>query len=222
MHIEIRAYGTPQQERDFHAEISPILARIRASWSGFLVLRRIHDSDRRCRIVPYLGEFGANNAFARPFNRLGAGSFSRERRGGGSGSEVHFSPSTRLQNRVQWRNDEVLLHELCHSMRQVMGLQRYRRNATGGVGFVPMASFENIEEFFAAIVTSVYSSEHGRPALGNHGSWPLPDQERLRDRPFSTRLREIGERMPDFVTDMQEIPRTVAAFNPFRDILPDL
>ena len=85
-----------------------------------------------------------------------------------------------LRNRgIQGRNDEVLLHELCHSLRQISGVERYRRTRGGGVTPLEMSGgFANIEEFFAVMVTSVYSSELGRRPLGNTQDASLSDPTR--------------------------------------------
>ena len=163
---------------------------------------------------------GFNNAIANPLNDAGAGTFGGGGAAGGSGSEIQFS-TWNLRNRgIQGRNDEVLMHELCHALRQVYGVERYVRTASGGRDILPMSGgYNNVEEFFAAMVTSVYSSELGRRPLGNTQDASIRDPDRLRNPPFSTRLRDFQRRMPDFVANMQSIPRELARFNPFRYVL---
>jgi len=121
-------------------------------------------------------------------------------------------------NWPQGSSNEVLLHELAHALRQINGAERYSRDAAGNRVLLPMASFENVEEFFAVMVASVHSSELGRAALGNHGQWRLRDPNVLQRPPYSTRLRQIWQRMPRFAAGMAAIPVNVAAFNPFRDV----
>jgi hypothetical protein len=112
--------------------------------------------------------------------------------------------------------DEVLVHELAHALRQINGVERYEgRDAAGHPLLLRIVSFGNVEEFFAAMVASVHSSELGRPALGNHGQWPLRDPGVLQHPPYSTRLSEFRVQMPDLTRELAGIP---AAFNPFRDV----
>lgn len=222
MTLEIRSRGTPAQQAAYEGTIRPLLTTIRGTTTGQIVIRMLEGSAHRVRIVPFgrndYAEFGFNNAIAMPMSNS-CGSFGSERTGRGSGSNISFSVGNLRNRGVQGQNDEVLLHELCHSLRQVSGAQRLRRTAQGGVSLVSMeGGYDNIEEFFAAMVASVYSSERGRRPLGNHNASGLPDPTVLQRPPFSTRLRDFHRRMPEFTRAMAAIPPTTATFNPFRDV----
>jgi len=217
MAIFIHSRG-PQRIQDRYREsIERVLRDIELTRTGKIVLKYNRQDRHRVIISPYL-DAGGPNAFATAGNFLSSGTFSANRIASGSGSRIEFSVarSTFPENTPQGRADEVLLHELSHSLRTITGTQRLsgrRSTAT----FLAMASYETVEEFFAAMVASVHSSELGRAILGNHGRWPLRNPEVLKTPPFSTRMRQICERMPEFAGDMALIPETVAPFNPFRD-----
>lgn len=99
--------------------------------------------------------------------------------GAGSDSEIHFTPqeptpvcgsgvvasACRLRGQAEHNADETLLHEMVHSMRQMLGQsQRYPTVVSG---------YDNDEEFFAIVITNVYISEKGGKALraSHHGSY---------------------------------------------------
>jgi hypothetical protein len=81
--------------------------------------------------------------------------------GGGSGSTIFYSPEESKRIRGAGNDpDEVLFHELCHSLRNLTGLARCE-----AVG----ERFDDIEEFWAILITNIYRSECGRSGLrGDH------------------------------------------------------
>jgi len=213
MTLEIRSQGTQSQQQRFEGNIQTIINAIRTRISGRHLLRRLEVSSKRVIIYPYTQadrDSMGHNAYAQPRNQAAA-SRNRKGPGRGSASEVHYSPNMWRGQRVQSQPDEVLFHELCHSLRQINGLQRM-----SGGNFRYIASFENVEEFFAAMVTSVYSSENNRPVLGNHGYWQLRNVDVLLERPYSTWINNFKSSMPDFTHDIAAITQQQAAFNPFR------
>jgi hypothetical protein len=67
------------------------------------------------------------------------------------------------------RSDEILFHELVHSLRHV----------TGQTSIQPMAeNFDRVEEFMAVLVSNIFASEINRPLRGGHHgvSLGLPGQ----------------------------------------------
>ncbi|WP_452220832.1 M91 family zinc metallopeptidase [Lacinutrix salivirga] len=217
MAIRIRSRGSQPLQQRYEQSIQAVINDIQVTNTGRIVVRHLERSSRRVTISPYLAA-GGNNASATPGNELSGGTFTADRIASGTGSKIAFSVerSTMSAHVPQGTADEVLLHEMSHALRQVTGTERLAR-VNGTVTLLPMASYENVEEFFAAMVASVHSSELGRALLGNHGSWPLRNPEVLNRPPFSTRLRQICERMPDFTRELAQIPVSVAPFNPFRN-----
>ena len=224
MALEIRSVGTAAQQAAYKATVLPLLRQIRLTQTGAIVLRRIEASPRLVRIVPTtrreLRDGGFNNAVANPMNERSSGTLGVGSPAAGTGSEIQFSIRNLRNRGIQGRNDEVLLHELCHSLRQINGVERYQRGSGGRWEPRAMAGgYGNVEEFFAAMVTSVYSSELGRRPLGNTEDASIRDPSRLNNAPFSTRLRNFQSRMPGFVRELQGISAQQAQFNPFRDVL---
>ncbi len=216
MAINIRSGGPAASQRRYREGVQSILVTIRRTETGRLVMDRLARAPFDVVVEPNLEADGFNNAFERAASHAHSGNARLGTSARGTRSLIAYS-SRRLTGRgVQFAFDEALLHELCHSLRTVYGRRRLE-NSTGD--FLPMAGgFENVEEFFAAMVTSVHSSELGRPALGNHGSWRLPSVDLLRKPPFDTRLRQFNVSMPEFCRDLRSISAAVAPFNPFRDI----
>ena len=224
MTLEIRSVGNVRQQKVYRGTVAPLLKQIQRTRTGQIVLQRIERSPRRVRIVPTgrqeLRDGGFNNAVANPRHERAAGTLGAGSPAAGTGSEIQFTVRNLRNRGIQGRNDETLLHELCHSLRQINGVERFRRSPGGGVAPRAMSGgFVNIEEFFAAMVTSVYSSELGRRPLGNTQDASIRDPSMLENPPFSTRLREFQSRMPDFVREMRAISAEQASFNPFRDVL---
>lgn len=222
MTLVIRSGGSDEAREAYRASVEAVLATIRQTRSGAALLTHLEASPRTARIVPFgprdLAENGLDNAFAQPMSGA-SGSLTLERTGAGTGSEIHFGVRTLRERGVQARRDEVLVHELAHALRQLTGTERFERAPGGGARLMRMAGgFDTVEEFFAAMVGSVYSSELGRPPLGNHDSATIRDPSVLARPPFSTRLREARARMPAFTADIAAIPAGVAPFNPFRDV----
>ena len=147
----------------------------------------------------------------RPISGAGFGT------GRGSSSVVRFSPGHHVYDlsryfsgvkvaRVQFDQSEVLLHEMCHGLRQMRGAITGRAMPNG---------LANDEEFFAILVTNIFSSQRNRPLLANHGERLLSQPESwLTSNLFQARIQRFREQMPDFTNRMAQVQ---ARFNPFRD-----
>lgn len=217
MSLRIESRGSVQQQEAYRRSIQGVLDVVQRTQAGRIVINHINSSSRNVIIVPYTGR--GINAFATPASRAASGTFSAARVASGTNSWVEFSVDRSVRPNVpQGSADEVLLHELAHALRQINGLVRWERNAAGERVPLRMASYCNVEEFFAVMVASVHSSQLGRAARGNCSVWPLRNPNVLQQRPYSTRLREIWQRMPVFASEIAAIPVTTAAFNPFRDV----
>ena len=94
MTLEIRSRGTPAQQSAYEGTIRPLLATIRGTTTGQIVLGHLERTTHRVRIVPYgqtaFDRYGFNNAMANPMS-IASGSYSSTRTGRGSGSEISFS-----------------------------------------------------------------------------------------------------------------------------------
>lgn len=217
MTLDIRSRGTPDQQDRYRRSVAGVVEAVQRTRTGRIVIAHITASPRRVTIEPWTGESG--NAEAVPESEVASGSTVPGRTSAGTNTHVRFSAdrSAMPPSAPQGSADEVLVHELGHALRQISGAEQYER-VGGGLALLRMASYGNTEEFFAAMVASVHSSELGRAPLANHGRMALRDPGLLQRPPFSTRLRQARARMPGFCAQLAAIPPEMAAFNPFRDV----
>jgi hypothetical protein len=118
--------------------------------------------------------------------------------------------------------DEMLLHELVHAHREILGIFRPQW-LTG-----PLSGFDDEEEFFAVTVANVYISESGVNQLfilnpiftrlrADHGDTPLPVWELMRtlmDVPEYYKLvKQYCDQLPQLALLLSRVD---AIFNPFR------
>jgi hypothetical protein len=137
--------------------------------------------------------------------------------GRGSSTVVRFSPRRHVfdlsrmfagarRARIQFDRAEVLLHELCHALRVLLGRLRLRSMPN---------HLENEEEFFAVLVADIYSSEKGRPLLADHGVRELTHPNQWLSGPvFPARVQFFRQQMPEFTRRLAQVE---TPFNPFRD-----
>jgi len=222
MSLEFGGAGAHAVRDEWLSQVRPVVAQIRAQETGRIILADIERSPRVVRIVPFnrddYHDWGFNNAVTYRGNPSSAGTLNGSP-AAGTGAEVHFSVGNVNGRGVQMLPDEVLCHELCHAVRCIRGVMDYSVNTHGNRVNQPMSGgFDTVEEFFAAMVTSVYSSQLHRPPLGNHRLAILRDPRLLRRPPYSTRLRDFWRWMRDFLELIAAIPAERARFNPFRDI----
>ncbi|MEO8052003.1 MAG: M91 family zinc metallopeptidase [Acidobacteriota bacterium] len=207
---------------DYVANINLQLGVVRSKGTGGAVLAYIERSGRHVRIRPMLrttavgtaGHTGAgwNNAVTTPASWSASGTFSSQRHGAGSDATIEYSPENLSGHSPGQLHDEILCHELCHALREIYGVELLARNH----GWRPIGGgFEDVEEFFACSVTSIYSSQWLRPLRGNHDRAGMRDPGQMERPPFSTYIRMFRRQMPQFTNELAQIP---AAFNPFRDL----
>lgn len=136
--------------------------------------------------------------------------------GVGTSSEIRYSPNRFTQNlrglfndsmpapAVQADTGEVLLHEMCHGLQHILGVQTMRRMPDG---------LQDDAEFFAALVTNIHSSTRNRPLLADHASTVLTQPENWLNRPaYRTKIQQFIRLMPNLTTKLSKVK---AAFNPF-------
>jgi hypothetical protein len=228
----------------YRSSVVEQLDKIWGTWTGWAVLRAIIDSGKTVTIVPYSPEdektMGRRNAFARPTDTKAASPHGREA-GSGSDSSVHFSadtweslptcskavtsgclPSIFAQNRGP---DDLLVHELVHSIREMRGQLMLNPTRTKG--------YENEEEYFAVLVQNIYASEKGMTILRRdhigHGAQQrgLSTSEGFLgkgQRPLGMEQLENRLLVGRFVNDCTALCRNIhvhvtAAFNPIGEYL---
>jgi hypothetical protein len=136
------------------------------------------------------------------------------RLGTGAGSDVclYFTSQDHLKELMApgGRPDEVLLHELVHSLRIVRGLSLCQFMGD---------DYDTVEEFYAILISNTYRSECGYRTLraSHFGKTNLVDTD---DTRFYARYKD---KIDFFLGQMQPLCRSIAAvqcgFNPIRRAL---
>jgi len=138
--------------------------------------------------------------------------------GAGSDSIVYFTPAQWRQGGFadyqQWTvlagplQDEILFHELVHSIRQMVGVQNcsyYKDN------------FDTREEVWSIMTTNIYSSAWGRPLRRDHHEFPTMTPAEVSGfyQKFEDMIGSMCRDLPRFTRSISKIE--YIPFNPFRD-----
>jgi hypothetical protein len=107
--------------------------------------------------------------------------------------------------------DEVLFHEMIHSLRFMAGVANQAKLNN---------DYDNDEEFLAVTLTNIYSAETGRKLRGSHHGFPLMPQPRdFLKNPLSKHLlRHFKDAQPKFYDELAAIPAGKAWWNPVREL----
>jgi Effector protein len=230
---DIDADDSPESvsaEKRYEREVAGALDTIQCSRVGRLLVQSL---TRELIIVPYSS--GGRNAKATPDRpgaaggrgayqysggalRLKNGQPIRYRDGGGSDSTIEFTPSMFQTSGVPQavrqmitsgsRRDEILFHEMTHATHHMAG-KLNRSDAPPG--------FDTKEEFWAVMMTNIYSSGWNRPLRKNHRGHQfisLQDATTLYAQ-FNSMIDWMCRDMPALtrgIADLDWIP-----FNPLRD-----
>jgi hypothetical protein len=104
---------------------------------------------------------------------------------------------------------EVLLHEMCHGLRQMRGREHFGEALGGGL--------RDVEELFAILVTNLYSSEKHARLRRDHEDGVLANPASWNNSPIIVgQVQRFREQLPDVCARLAAEVR--AAFNPFRDV----
>jgi hypothetical protein len=142
----------------------------------------------------------------RPERVMGTGT------GTGSDTKVGFDPRQYNGSRGPGhRADEILVHELVHSLRSCLGLVDCQR--PDGIG-----DYDNVEEFYAVLLANIYMSEKGRSPLraGHHEYLPLARPEEFHKSFLAESL--IGRLWAQQGVFVKAVARVDCKFNPIRMI----
>jgi hypothetical protein len=208
--------------RTYEADTRAILQRLLQSNTGRAVLEVIEDysnTNRYITISPDLdvecnAHSGAGVVVSRGL-RIGNPS---QRLSGGISSTIDFSPQKwvggqRCSQSAGEDATEVLMHELIHSLRALTG---HRASQT-------LLYYNNYEEFYAVLLTNIFSSEVGRRLRSGY-SFPDPalDPNQPDLAGFANRYRQEIERLIHENLDLcTRLARAVnAPFNPIRYMRP--
>lgn len=137
--------------------------------------------------------------------------------GGGSDSEIQFNPSNWMTQGLAdskaksippgKREDEILFHEMVHSLRQMIGQMNCSIAAEG---------YDTKEEVWSIMTTNIYSAAWNRPLrLDHHGFHALTaDAAKSYYTNFSVMIGHMCRDLPAFTKAIASID--YISFNPFR------
>jgi hypothetical protein len=234
--------GSPAYENSVLEQLN----KLWGTWTGWAVLGGILDTTKTVTIVPYTAadrkQMGSGNAFARATNSWAASplpAFGPK----GSDSEVHFSPEDfQSPPPCYYRKapagpclypsypqnlgpDDILVHELVHSLREMRGQLNCIPTRTTG--------YDNQEEYFAILLQNIYASEKGLTILrrNHHGFAPMQKSLSTSEtflgkgqRPLSTEQLENRQLVTRLTNECLTLCRNIvshvrAAFNPISEYL---
>jgi hypothetical protein len=183
--------GPSANQQHYENDVLGALDRLMKTMSGWAVLNDIYYAPSKTMIIQPFHPTAKDpvNAYASPvdwnaatlkdttvLNSDGSQPKPSERRTGtGQGSDTVISFSSSVFGGVAAPGsnpgatpDEILLHEMAHGLRQMMG-RSVREAVTGNPGM------DNYEEFVAILIANLYRSEIGGPNLrqDHHGFTPL-------------------------------------------------
>ena len=142
--------------------------------------------------------------------------------GGGSDSVIQFNPSNWMTQGVAdargksiaagKREDEILFHEMVHSLRQMIGQMNCSMAAPG---------YDTKEEVWSIMTTNIYCSAWNRPLrLDHHGFKTMTvDEARTYYANFTVMIGHMCRDLPMFTKTVASID--YIQFNPFRQFYKD-
>ena len=229
--IDGSSLGKPQADQ-YELDVNGVFSTIKLNRVGTLLTQEFI---RGLKIQPYTGT--DLNATSSPQNR-GAAEVAGRRSyrcdnalprtdgagnpilgtGGGSDSIIAFNPDQWLTSGVAdhqhktiltgARRDEILFHEMVHSIRQMVGTMNCSIAATG---------FDTKEEMWSVMTTNIYSSAWNRPLRRDHHGFVILTDEEVRTyyQRFEVMIGHMCRDLPRFTRAVSQID--FVSFNPFRD-----
>lgn len=229
--IDGSSLGSPQSNQ-YELEVNGTFNTMQLNRVGALL---VNELNRNLRIQPYSGT--GLNATSTPTNR-GAAEVSGRRSyrcdnalprtdaagnpiqgtGGGSDSVIAFTPAQWLTSGIAdrqkktisagWRRDEILFHEMVHSVRQMIGVMNCSTGAPG---------FDTKAEVWSIMTTNIYSSAWNRPLRrDHHGSTTMTaDEVSSYFQRFEAMISFMCQDLPQFTRAVSRID--YIPFNPFRE-----
>ncbi len=214
----------------YELEVSGVVITIMSNRIGALLIQEI---SRKLHIVPFDEyEFNAQSiatdgraavaANTKIFDCETGAEKPYKGIGGGSDSIIEFSPALwrrggfgdvnasyrakKLGGQVM--SDEVLFHEMVHSVRQMIGKQNCSTYPD---------NFHTHEEVWSIMTTNIYSSAWGRPLRRDHSDFATMTPAEIGGfyQKFESMIGEMCRDMPRFTRAVSLLASI--SFNPFRD-----
>lgn len=195
------------------------------SIAGYLIVEGIlNNGNAREGLTIHNPHHALNNAITNPRNAVRSSDQPNStptellrNPGQGAGSTIEYWPWEWHQiggGRPGAARDEILLHELVHAYMIQRGISSIR-NLHRARFARRVRRFDIVDDFFAIMITNVYSSECGRPTRReHHGFRPLNRNAMsiISDPRFAPFFTALAGAAPDLVTQLRSID---TAFNPW-------
>jgi hypothetical protein len=220
--------------RAYQAAVRRVLDGLFASCIGRILIRHIAREAKVVEIIPephYAPPGGGRGARVVPARepaglRAGTSTFRGVATGQPGDARIEFTPFFHADPRAQGTArddgpgscvDEVLLEELFHALRCLLGVLDW--------GEAPF-DFHSRDEFHAAMVVNMYRSEKGRRLSHAHVRGMVREHlvspwrgRSSQDHWERGMLRDLGREMPDLTSVLRRVPRVICGHNPFIDYL---
>jgi hypothetical protein len=195
------------------------------SIAGWLIVEGIlKNGDRREGVTIRNPHHNLNNALTNPIGAIGSSDQPDSRPddllrnpGRGAGATIDYYPWEWHQiggGRPGAARDEILLHELVHAYMIQRGLSSIR-NLQRARYARRLRRFDIVDDFFAIMITNVYSSECGRPIRRDHQGFQALNRNAMSiisDPRFGPLFNALAKGAPDLVKELRAID---TAFNPW-------
>ena len=226
-------YFTAEQKRKlteaYEVKVTKQLNKIASVSTGIAVLKEISRSLSAIRIIPRLDPSGNDvlNASEYPTDRTlatqrgmpvlcttpGPAGMGGGLPGLGSDAVVEYWAAIwetgSSQSGPGTRPDEVLLHELVHAVRDMWGVSHVCSKVGGG--------YDNVEEFYAILVSNMYMSEQHQATLrANHGAYSPMKKEDEKNflKTYHSLIEAFTEDQPFLASQLNLVK---CRFNPIRE-----
>ena len=216
---------TLTQIRDWNFKVENIFLEILKRKTGQIIANGIYSSGYPIIVTPLRLGPKICNAETKGPGRM---------QGGDIYVQVSFTPDASCHVDPQTRDfkpggtpTETLFHELVHAFRIVTEKASDREGPFTNP-FVPKShpgsypEFDVEEDFFAVLITNIFSSETGRPLRKDHGPpEALPSQLStnkgfLAIEPYARLVRQFCIDHPSVSQELRDVP---SAFNPIKEVL---
>ena len=210
---------------DFNLKVGTLFDQILERKTGKIIVEGIRDSGWAIAVAPYTGAACNSVTVGRPPKELVEGYgfnvvvlFKLDM------SACAVDPKTK-DFKPGGTPTESLFHELVHAFRLVTGKATDRKGPLNP--YLPDSlknypEYDEVEDFFAILITNIFASETGRPLRANHDDLKLLPSQLSTSKGFVA-VPEYLELVKDFCYDHKSVSEKLrdvpSPFNPINELL---
>jgi hypothetical protein len=208
--------------RDYDFQVEKIFLGILNRKTGQIIVEGIHSSKYYVLVMPYWRKI-CNAETIQPPERL---------RDDEINVYIGFTPDASCHVDSKTKNvapggtpEETLFHELVHAFRLVT--EKASNRIGPSLPYIPenlkkYPEYDVEEDFFAVLVTNIFSSETGRPLRADHGALKVLPSQLSGNKDFLA-IEPYAELVRKFCTDHSSVSQKLrdvpSAFNPIKELL---